>query len=90
MAAASRTSSRCPAVTASRSLPGQSCTLKVVWAPIGQGVTPRQGVIFLSDANGSAAVTGQAPVSTAELLPLDFEPRAVAFTNSPPVASARR
>jgi hypothetical protein len=61
---------------------GQSCTLKVVWTPIGQGVTPRQGVIFLADANG-AAVTVQAPFSTDNLLPLDFDPRAIAFPTTP-------
>ena len=54
----------------------------MVWAPIGQAVTPRQGVIFLADAQG-AAVTVQAPFSTDRLLPLDFEPRAVAFPTTP-------
>jgi hypothetical protein len=61
---------------------GQSCTLKVVWAPIYTGITPRQGVIFLADANG-AAVTVQAPLSTDRLLPFDFEPRTVAFPTTP-------
>ena len=63
-------------------LPGQQCTVSTVFTPIGQGVTPRSGVLFLSDAQG-AATTVQVPFSTALVLPLDFDPRAVTFPATP-------
>ena len=62
--------------------PGQQCTVSTVFTPIGQGVTPRNGVLFLGDAQG-AATTVQIPFSTALVLPLDFDPRAVTFPATP-------
>lgn len=62
--------------------PGQQCTYKVVFAPISQAVTPRQGNFNVTDSTGGAT-TAAVAITTDLLLPLDFDPRAVTFPATP-------
>ena len=61
---------------------GDSCTITIAFAPVFNGVFPRQTQLMIFDFQNTD-VGARVPITTGRILPLDFEPRSVAFPATP-------